>query len=139
MRETIDEIHNLRDELDDNKKLNSNAIDEAIQFLQQLQPGTLQPTVEVQFDGEIRLTWLNDFLELEVGFYGDGTYAFVAYNSKTNNEVMEENIPVNTISQRIIPYLNPRKVFGLEGLTDEDIKRLEGIGQLNDQTPTDLG
>jgi hypothetical protein len=50
MRETIDEIHNLRDELDDNKKINSNAIDEAIQFLQQLQPGTLQPTVEVQFD-----------------------------------------------------------------------------------------
>ena len=135
MRETIDEIHNLKYEEHD--KLNENSIDDAIVFLQQLQPGTLQPTVEVQFDGEIRLSWLNDFLELEVGFYGDGTYAFVAYNSKTNNEVMEENIPVNIISQRIVPYINPRKVFGLEGLSTEDMKRLDGISQLNDQSPTE--
>ena len=137
MRETIDEIHNLKHE--DHYKLNDNAIDDAIQFLQQLQPGTLQPNVEVQFDGEIRLTWLQDYLELEVGFYGDGTYAYVAYNSKINYEIMEESIPVNIISQRIIPYINPRKVFGLEGLTDEDMKRLEGIDQLNNQSSTDLG
>lgn len=137
MRETIDEIHNLKYE--DHYKLNDNAIDDAIQFLQQLQPGTLQPSVEVQFDGEISLTWLKDFLELEVGFYGDGTYAYVAYNSKINYEIMEENIPVNIISQRIIPYINPRKVFGLEGLTDEDMKILEGIDQLNNQSSTDLG
>jgi hypothetical protein len=135
MRETIDEIHNLKYEEHD--KLNENSIDDAIVFLQQLLPGTKQPTVEVQFDGEIRLTWLNDFLELEVGFYGDGTYAFVAYNSKINHEIMGENIQVNIISQRIVPYINPRKVFGLEGLTDEDIKRLDGISQLNDQSPTE--
>ena len=137
MRETIDEIHNLKYE--DHYKLNDNAIDDAIQFLQQLQPGTAQPSVEVQFDGEIRLTWLKDFLELEVGFYGDDTYSFSGKNDKLGNTITGDNIPVNIISQRIIPYINPRKVFGLEGLTDEDMKRLEGIDQLNDQSSTDLG
>ena len=137
MRETIDEIHNLKYE--DHYKLNDNAIDDAIQFLQQLQPGTLQPSVEVQFDGEIRLTWLQDYLELEVGFYGDDTYSFSGKNDKLGNTITGDNIPVNIISQRIIPYINPRKVFGLEGLTDEDMKRLEGIDQLNDQSSTDLG
>lgn len=137
MRETIDEIHNLKYE--DHYKLNDNAIDDAIQFLQQLQPGTAQPSVEVQFDGEIRLTWLKDFLELEVGFYGDDTYSFSGKNDKLGNTITGDNIPVNIISQRIIPYINPRKVFGLEGLTDEDMKRLEGIDQLSDQSSTDLG
>jgi hypothetical protein len=135
MRETIDEIHNLRDELDDNKKLNSDAIDEAIQFLQQLQPGTLQPTVEVQFDGEIELHWIKDYLELQVGFYGDGTYSFYAKNNKLDDTISGDNIPVNIISQRIVPYINPRKVFGIEGLSTDYMKRLEGISQLNYQSP----
>ena len=137
MRETIDEIHNLKHE--DHYKLNDNAIDDAIQFLQQLQPGTAQPTVEVQFDGEIRLTWLKDFLELEVGFYGDDTYSFFGKNDKLGNTITGDNIPVNIVSQRIIPYINPRKVFGLEGFSQEDLNRLQGIDQLNDQSSTDLG
>lgn len=137
MRETIDEIHNLKHE--DHYKLNDNAIDDAIQFLQQLQPGTAQPTVEVQFDGEIRLTWLKDFLELEVGFYGDGTYSFFGKNDKLGNTITGDNIPVNIVSQRIIPYINPREVFGLEGFSQEDLNRLQGIDQLNDQSSTDLG
>jgi hypothetical protein len=106
-------------------------------FLQQLLPGTKQPTVEVQFDGEIELYWAKDYLELQVGFYGDGTYSFYAKNNKLDDTISGDNIPVNIISQRIVPYINPRKVFGLEGLTDEDIKRLEGISQLNDQSPTE--
>lgn len=137
MRETIDEIHNLKYE--DHYKLNENAIDDAIQFLQQLQPGTLQPRVEVEFDGEIQLTWLKDFLELQVGFYGDGTYSFFGKNEKLGDTISGDNIPVNIVSQRIIPYINPRKVFGLEGFTQEDLDRLQGIDQLSDQSSTDLG
>lgn len=135
MRETIDEIHNLKYEEHD--KLNENAIDDAIVFLQQLLPGTKQPTVEVQFDGEIELYWAKDYLELQVGFYGDGTYSFYAKNNKLDDTISGDNIPVNIISQRIVPYINPRKVFGLEGLSTEDMKRLDGISQLNDQSPTE--
>lgn len=137
MRETIDEIHNLKYE--DHYKLNDNAIDDAIQFLQTLQVGTRQPTVTIESDGMINLNWLNDFLELDVGFYGDGTYEFYASNKKLNDSINGDNIPVDIISQRIVPYLNPRKVFGLDGLTQEDLNRIQGIDQLSQQSTTDLG
>ena len=52
---------------------------------------------EVGFDGEIQLSWTKDFLELQVGFYGDGTYSFYAKNHKLDDTISADNIPVNII------------------------------------------
>ena len=69
---------------------------DAVSFTERLPvPLVAKPHISLADDGEVNFSWSQDSIQIDLGFYGTGTFSFYA-RDKTGNEWFGDDVPVQS-------------------------------------------